>query len=120
MYFSDRLYSNEELPKDFKMNISEENQPASGRTTTSEVAETSSLVPAGSEHQGHRTGLSEPETGSPTPGQKTELEDSESPEPLRAYVPPSCEDAEHGGGFHTILDSVEEEPLRLWQKEVSV
>ncbi|CAG03683.1 unnamed protein product, partial [Tetraodon nigroviridis] len=27
VYFSDRLYSNEELPKDFKVNISEENEP---------------------------------------------------------------------------------------------
>lgn len=119
VYFSDRLYSNKELPEDFKVNISGENQPALSTNTVETAAETAvettgetaemslrstlrSPVPAGSEHQGQREGLSKPrtETGSPTPAR--------SPGP------------EHRREFHTILDSVEKEPLKLWQKEVSI
>lgn len=86
---------------DFKVNISEESQPAPN-TKTIEPAEKSSQVPTGSERQGRRTELSKPRTepGSPTPARTT--------------------GPEHKRGFHTILDSVEKEPLKLWQTEVSV
>lgn len=101
MYFSDRPYSNEELPKDFKVNVSGENQPAPS-TNTVETAEKSSAAAAVSKHRGHGKAPSKPttETGGPTPAQ--------------------ISGPESAHGFHTILDSVEKEPLKLWQKAVSV
>lgn len=104
MYFSDRLYSNEELPQDFKLNVSEENEPGPS-TDTIRTAERSSqsqvaavlVQPGQREREPSRPRT---ETSSPTPAQST--------------------GPGHRGEFLTILDSVEKEPLKLWQKEVSV
>lgn len=89
-----------------------------------------SPVPGG--HQGHRKGPSnrrtEPgslgsrrtEPGSPS-NRRTEPGSLSS----RRTEPGSLTAArstgsKHRRGFHTILDSVEKEPLKIWQKEVSV
>lgn len=55
MYFSDRLYSHEELPFDFKLALSE-----MAHDIDKEMADQPSGVPAGSEHQGHDSGYNEP------------------------------------------------------------
>lgn len=129
IYFSDKLYCNEDLPKDFKLSFSEENQPTPSPYSI-ESAMKLSPVPGG--HQGHRKGPSnrrtEPgslgsrrtEPGSPS-NRRTEPGSLSN----RRTEPGSLTAArstgsEHRRGFHTILDSVEKEPLKIWQKEVSV
>lgn len=131
IYFSDRLYCNEELPKDFKLSISEENQPTPSPYSI-ESAMKLSPVPVGSQHQGHRKGPSNRRTepGSPSnrrtgPGSLSNRR--KEPGSLSSPItePGSLTAArrtgsEHRHGFHTILDSLEKEPLKIWQKEVSV
>lgn len=101
MYFSDRLYANEELPEDLLTDISAEDQATRGRDAV-ETAEMSSQVSSQvSGRQGPGEALSTPRT------------DTESP--TEQITGPK-----HKREFYTILDSVEEEPLELWQKEVSL
>ena len=98
MYFSDRIYSNEELPSDYRVNISAERQTAASRGAG--MAASSLQVPAGSGRQGHRKGMHQPRTGT-------------GPQPTATGEEYIC-------GFYTILNSTDREPLKFWATEVSV
>lgn len=91
MFFTDRLYSDQELPGDFKVNIIERKTAPSTNTRMAEK-----LVPTKSELEGHGKGASKQR-----PGLQTTTEKSNQ-------------------GFHTILNSVEKVPLKLWKEEVSI
>ena len=95
MYFSDRLYSNEELPSDYRMK---------GRRTESSINTTmaymSSLVLGGSGDQGHRKGLNKPR--------------------IDIALQTTAAGEEYIRGFHTILYSIGWSPLKYWKKDVSV
>lgn len=93
MFFTDRLYSDRELPGDFKVNIIERKTAAGTNTRMAEK----SLVPTGTGREGHGQGLREQRAG---PGPQTATKQS-------------------SHGFHTILNSVEKSPLKLWKEEVS-
>eukprot|EP00066_Takifugu_rubripes_P021569 XP_011610835.1 PREDICTED: uncharacterized protein LOC101068083 [Takifugu rubripes] len=58
VYFSDRLYSHEELPRDFKVKNLALSKMA--HDIDKEMADQPSGVPTGSEHQGHDSGYNEP------------------------------------------------------------
>uniref|UniRef100_A0A674N7K3 CFA20 domain-containing protein n=2 Tax=Takifugu rubripes TaxID=31033 RepID=A0A674N7K3_TAKRU len=87
VFFTDRLYSDQELPGDFKVNIIERKTAPS---TNTRMAEKSSLVPAESRLESKQR---------PGAGLQTTTEKSNQ-------------------GFHTILNSVEKAPLKLWKEEV--
>lgn len=95
MYFTDRLYSNEELPNDYKVKVAEE-----GKTTPSiniTAADKSLLVPDGGDQV---RDLDQPITG--------------------IGLAPTADGQDHVRGLEPILNSVEKEPLKLWKKEVSL
>lgn len=96
MYFTDRLYSNEELPNDYKVKVSEEGKTAPSINIV--MADKSLLMPAESGDQVHDLDKPRPGTG----------------------LPPTAAGQDLVRGLESILNSVEKEPLKLWKKEVSV
>lgn len=94
MYFSDRLYTHKELPNNYKV---EENS-AAPRVNT--VMADGSMVPEGSRSQGHRKGQSKQRIGS--------------------ALQTTAAGHDYVHGFHTILYSMEESPLKFWKQEVSI
>lgn len=95
VFFTDRLYSDQELPGDFKVNIIERKTAPS---TNTRMAEKWSLVPTESVLESHGKGASKQRPGT---GLQTTTE-------------------ENSRGFHTILNSVVKAPLKLWKEEVSI
>lgn len=95
VYFSDRLYSNEELPSDYRM---EGSQSEPGLNTM--VADMSSLVLGGYGDQGPRKALNKPR--------------------VDIALQTTAAGEEYSRGFHTILYSIGWSPLKFWKKAVSV
>uniref|UniRef100_H3D458 CFA20 domain-containing protein n=1 Tax=Tetraodon nigroviridis TaxID=99883 RepID=H3D458_TETNG len=93
VYFSDRVYSNDELPNEYKVNFSGAKQTEPSRAAA--MADSSLLVPAGSGRQ-RRRGLHHLRTGT--------------------GLQPTGE--EYICGLYTILNSTDKEPLRFWATEV--
>lgn len=93
VFFTDRLYSDQELPGDFKVKIIERKTAPS---TNARMAE--KLVPTKSELEGQGKGASKQRPGT---GLQTTTDKS-------------------NRGFHSILNSVEKAPLKLWKEEVSI
>ena len=98
MYFSDRFYSNEELPSDYRVTILGARQTAPNITIVR--ADVPPPEPAGSGHQSQRKVFSRPRTET---GRQASVSGEEN-------LP----------GFHTILYSIGWSPLKCWKKEVSV
>lgn len=94
VYFSDRLYTQKELPNDYKV---EENSTAPRVNTV--MAEVS-MVPEGSRTQGYRKGQSKQRLGS--------------------ALQTTAAGHDYVHGFHTILYSMEGSPLKFWKQEVSI
>lgn len=97
VYLSDRVYSNDELPNDYKVNFSGAKQAEPSRAGA--MANSSLLVPAGSGRQRQR-GLHHPRTGT--------------------GLQPTAAGEEYICGFYTILNSTDKKPLKFWAREVSV
>lgn len=93
VYFTDRLYSNEELPNDYTVKVSEEGKLTPSITIV--MADKSLLVPAGLDQVYEGTGIG---TG----------------------LPPTAAGQDHVTGLESILNSAETEPFKLWKKEVGV
>lgn len=99
VYFSDRVYSYQELPKAFKVNIAGESQAAASISTG--MADKSSLVSTGlGGHQGPGIELNKQTIGT---GLQTTTAGHDC---MR--------------GIQSILNSIEKDPLILWKKQVSV
>lgn len=94
VYFSDKVYSNDELPRDYRLNLSGVSQTGPGGPAA--TAGTSVLVPAGSGR--HRQGLHHPQSG----------------------MQAAAAGEEYICGFYTILNSTDKEPLKFWATEVSI
>lgn len=98
MYFTDRFYSHDELPSDYKVNVSEENKTAASVNIV--MADKLPRVPPDSGDQGHRKELHKQKIGTV----------------LKTI--PSGHD--YIRGFLPILYSIGWSPLKFWKKEVSV
>uniref|UniRef100_A0A674P477 CFA20 domain-containing protein n=1 Tax=Takifugu rubripes TaxID=31033 RepID=A0A674P477_TAKRU len=99
VYFTDRLYSYQDLPKAFKVNISGQSQIVHSKNTG--MADKSSPLPAGS--------------GGPQ-GQGIEL----SKQPTGSGLQTSTAGHDCMRGIQSILNSTEKDPLKLWKKHVSL
>ncbi|TWW58334.1 Cilia- and flagella-associated protein 20 [Takifugu flavidus] len=97
VYFTDRLYSYQDLPKAFKVNISGQSQIVHSKNTG--MADKSSPLPAGS--------------GGPQ-GQGIEL----SKQPTGSDLQTSTAGHDCMRGIQSILNSTEKDPLKLWKKHV--
>lgn len=99
VYFSDRIYSYQELPKAFKVNIAGESQAAA--STNAGIADKSSMVSTGlGGLQGPGIDLNKQTIGT---GLQTTTAGHDC---MR--------------GIQSILNSIEKDPLILWKKQVSV
>lgn len=94
VYFSDRLYAHKELPNDYKV---EENSTAPRVNTV--MAEVS-MEPEGSRTQACKKGRSKQRIGS--------------------ALQTTAAGHDYVHGFHTILYSMEGDPLKFWKQEVSI
>lgn len=98
MYFTDRFYSHEELPNDYKVNVSEESKRAPSMNIV--MGDKLSRVPVAAGDQGHRKKLNKQKVG------------------IALKTSPSGHD--YIRGFLPILYSIGWSPLKFWKKEVSV
>lgn len=97
MYFTNRIYADKDLPKAFKVNISQESKRAPGKTA--KTADKPPPVPAGSGDQERINELNK-QIGAP--------------------LPTSVIGHNYIRGIQSVLNSVEKDPLRFWKKKVSV
>lgn len=95
VYFTDRLYSDQELPSDYR---AEENKTAPNLNTV--MSDMSSAVPGGPGHLGHREALHKPTAG--------------------IALQTTASGEEYIGGLHTILNSIGHSPPKFWKQEVSI
>lgn len=98
VYFTDRLYSSEELPSAYRVNLSGESQTGPGSRAA--LADGSLMVPPESRRQRYVKRLHQ---------LRTEV----GPRPTPAGEDYVC-------GLYTILNSTDIEPLKFWATEVSV
>lgn len=99
VYFTDRLYSYQDLPKAFKVNVSGQSQTVRSQNTGK--ADKASPLPAGS--------------GGPE-GQGIEL----SKQPIGSDLQTATAGHDCMRGIQSILNSTERDPLKLWKKHVSL
>lgn len=99
VYFTNRIYADKDLPKAFKVNVSEESK----KVKTSKTAKTDDKAPppelAGSGDQDRITELNK-QMGTP--------------------LPTSVAGHDYIHGIQSILNSIDKDPLRFWRKKVSV
>lgn len=91
MYFTDRLYSQRELPSDYKKKISEESKAAPANKPTPVL------------------------DGSGDEGVKKEADKQ-----VMGAALQTASGQDYMRGIQSILNSIEKEPLTLWRKEVSI
>lgn len=97
MYFTNRIYADKDLPKAFKVNVSEESKRAAGKSA--KTADKPPPVPAGSADQ-DRINMLNKQIGAP--------------------LPTSAVGHDYIRGIQSILNSVMKDPLEFWKKKVSV
>lgn len=99
MYFTNGIYADKDLPKAFKVNVSEESKKAQTGKSAKTDDKAPPPEPGGSGDQDRITELNK-QIGTP--------------------LPTSIAGHDYIRGIQSILNSIEKDPLRFWRLKVSV